>query len=161
MPKHKSSRRRSSRHPEEERVYHKRHPRSSSRDRRSRDRSGRGMRSDSVRSSDRGGSSRNSSARDSYFRESCTQILEQVRDLLDQNLRRPPSEVKSPTKTVSFNEDDVAPSSIPAVEPSAGRQTVAQDRGLVPGMSTCRPTFFFLVEKSGHNRLSISAWFLF
>lgn len=143
MPKHKSSRRRSSRHPEEERFYHKHRPRANSRDRGSRDRSPRGMHSHGIYSSDKEGSSRNSSGRDSHFRESCTQILEQVRNLLDQSIRRPPSEIRSPSKTVSFSEDDVAPSIIPVIEPFAGRQTVAHDRGLVPGMSTCRPTFSF------------------
>lgn len=148
MPKYKSSKRRSSRHSGEEKVYHKHRSRAYSRDRKSRERSRHSRRSRSARSSDRGESSRDSLVRDNYSRDTCTRLLEQVRSLIAHNLQGRLSEVRSPARTVSSGDDDMAPPMIPAVGPTAERQTVAQaDRGVVPGMSTCRPTYLFFRGK--------------
>lgn len=50
--------------------------------------------------------------------------------------------------------------SLPAGEQSAEEQTVAQaDRGVVPGMSSCRPSPLYVLAKRRHNRLFPSAFY--
>jgi len=154
MPKHKNKKRRPSRKLE---MSGKHRPRDFSRDRlgvQPRDGSPNHSRKNILRSSSFSSnwrSSRESSARRSRFRDRFIELLDQIRDFLvrrdsDHNLssRKGSVEVRAPEeKTLQADE---SPSTLSAILPpttASGIEepAVAQaDRGVVPGMSSCRPS---------------------
>ncbi|XP_071640624.1 uncharacterized protein [Temnothorax longispinosus] len=155
MPKHRDRKDSSpSRRSKGNKAHRKHRSRVYSPVRRSRDLSRHRGRSRSF-SADTTRTSRDSSVRGSLSRDSCFHILEQVRKLIADradvpNLQDPAPEVRShATDIAPVNEAlSVSQTIAPALEQSASteEQTVAQtDRGVVPGMSSCRPTLFSFI----------------